>query len=165
MIFPDLTATSAPTLAGGDNSYRFIWQSSANGTTWTTASGVSNGVNYNPDELSLYFPGSQYFRRVVRSGIHDVCVNNSSPKLLTDWPVITTNTVTGNQTIGHDSIPATMNGSTPTNGSGSYTYLWQYKTNTVPWSSASAPNNLINYSPPALTDTTWFRRIVNSSAC
>ena len=165
MIFPDLSATVSPALAGGDNSYIFKWESSGNGTTWTTASGVSNGTNYNPDELASYFPGSRYFRRVVYSGIHDVCVNNSSPKLLTDWPVISSNTISANQTIGHDSVPATLIGVSPVNGSGSYTYLWQYKTKIVPWSAATGSNNLINYSPPALTDTTWYRRVVNSSAC
>jgi len=165
MIFPNLSATNSPSLAGGDNSYRFKWQSSANGTTWATATGKSDTAGYDPDELASYFPGSQYFRRVVYSGIHDVCVNYSSPKLLTDWPIITSNTVSGNQTIGHDSIPAALTGTLPANGNGSFTYLWQYKTKTVSWTIASGVSNLISYSPSSLTDTTWYRRVVNSSAC
>ena len=165
MIFPDLSATNSPALAGGDNIYKFKWENSTNGTAWTTASGTSNGINYNPDELSAYFPGSQYFRRIVYSGIHDVCINYSTPKLLTDWPIITNNSISANQTIGHDSIPATLTGTPPANGSGSYTYFWQYKTKTLSWTTAPGVNNLINYSPPALTDTTWYRRAVSSSAC
>ena len=165
MLFNNLTATVAPSLSGGDNSYRFKWESSTNGTTWVTATGVSNGSGYNPDELSPAFPGSEYYRRNVYSGIHDVCVNTSASLLLKDFPVIANNTISAGQTIGHDSIPATLIGINPVNGSGSYLYLWQYKTKVLPWTAATGINNNINYSPPALTDTTWYRRVVNSSAC
>jgi hypothetical protein len=165
MLFNNLTSTVAPTLSGGDNSYRFKWESSTNGSTWVTATGVSNGTVYNPDELSPSFPGNEYYRRTVYSGIHDVCVNTSASVLLKDFPVLTNNSISASQTIGHDSIPATLIGSPPNNGSGSYLYLWQYKTKILSWATATGVNNNINYSPAALTDTTWYRRVVNSSAC
>jgi gliding motility-associated-like protein len=165
MVFNNLTATIAPTMTGGDNSYRFKWLSSTNGTTWVTATGISNGSGYNPDELSPSYPGMELYRRLVYSGMHNVCADTSAAIILKDFPVITNNTISAGQTIGHDSIPATLIGSTPTNGSGSYLYLWQFKTKILPWTAATGINNTGNYSPAALTDTTWYRRVVNSSAC
>jgi gliding motility-associated-like protein len=168
MLFTDLAATTpstTPALAGGDNSYRFKWESSVNGSTWVTATGISNLTGYNPNELSPSFPGIEYYRRNVYSGIHDVCINTSASVLLKDFPVLTNNTISANQTIGHDSIPAALIGLIPSNGSGSYLFLWQYKTKILPWTAASGTNNTANYLPAALTDTTWYRRVVNSSAC
>jgi gliding motility-associated-like protein len=165
MSFTDLSATTSPALAGGDNAYLFKWESSVNGTTWVTATGVNNGIGYNPDELSPSYPGNEYYRRIVYSGKHNVCINMSTPVLLKDFPVLTNNTISSDQTIGHDSIPLTLTGSLPANGNGSYTYLWYYKTSILPWTIATGINNSINYSPSALTDTTWYRRVVNSSAC
>jgi gliding motility-associated-like protein len=165
MLFDNLSATVAPGLSGGDNSYRFRWESSKNTTTWVTATGVSNGSGYNPDELSSSFPGIEYYRRTVYSGIHDVCVSISPSVLLKDFPVLGNNTISASQTIGHDSVPATLNGSIPVYGSLSYLYLWQFRTRNLPWASAAGLNNAVDYSPAPLTDTTWYRRVVNSSAC
>jgi gliding motility-associated-like protein len=166
MAFNDLNATVAPALSGGDNSYSFKWLSSKNNATWITAAGVSNAYYYNPDELSPSFPGIEYYRRIVYSGTHNACIDTTASILLKDFPVLTGNTILPpDQTIGYDSIPGTLTGSLPINGSGSYIYLWQYKTKGQPWLIASGLNNAQNYSPAKLTDTTWYRRVVNSSAC
>lgn len=168
MLFTNLVASVDPILIGGDNNFRFKWESSLNGISgWIPAAGINTGAGYNPDELSPVFPGSEYFRRTVYSGSHDVCVSSSVPVLLTDWPVIGNNAISDNQTICHGSTPAVISGNLPVNGNGSYTFLWQRKTRVGSWGSAAGPNpnNQQNYAPPALTDSTWFRRVVNSSAC
>lgn len=169
-LFNDLTATASPTLSGGDNSYRYRWESSTDGSVWATAPGTYNGVNYNPDESSSFFPGPQYFRRVVFSGTNDVCKNISKPVLLNDYAVITGNSITsGDQTICSGSTPAQLTGSSPLNGKGpgSYSYTWQDSTVSHTWTDIPGYVKVIsqNYSPSALTDTTRFRRIVYSSAC
>jgi gliding motility-associated-like protein len=169
MLFADLSATTSPALAGGDNSYRFKWESSTNETTWVTATGVSSGVGYNPDELSPSFPGNEYYRRAVYSGIHDVCVNISASVLLKDFPVLTNNTITANQTICSGSVPAKLLGSNPLNGAGTgtYTYTWQDSTKSHTWIDIPGAIKIASpdYQPPALTDTTRYRRIVFSSTC
>jgi gliding motility-associated-like protein len=165
MLFNDLTATVAPVLKGGDNSYRFKWESSADGSAWVTATGVNNGAGYNPDELTFSSPGIQYFRRIVYSGNHNVCVSNSDSVVLKDFPVITNNIISGAQTIGHDSVPATLTGNPPGNGNLSYLYLWQSRIRGQSWGPAPGVNTAPNFSPAALTDTTWYRRVVKSSAC
>jgi hypothetical protein len=169
MTFANLSGTSAPTLSGGDNIYRFRWESSADGFTWMTAAGTSNGLNYDPDEAAPYFPGQEYFRRVVLSGSQDVCRNYSMPVLLSEYPVITNNLLTADQVICSGSVPAQLTGSNPLNGkgAGSYTYTWQDSSKYHSWSDIAGYINVAsqNFVPPSLTDTTRYRRIVHSSAC
>ncbi|MCX6325353.1 MAG: hypothetical protein NT144_01685, partial [Bacteroidia bacterium] len=166
--FTDLIATTAattPAMAGGDNLYRFKWESNINGLGWGTAPGVSNGAGYNPAELPSKSPMNEYyFRRVVSSGIHDVCVDTSKSVLLKDFPVITNNTITANRTICSGSTPAKLIGSTPLNGNGIYTFTWQDSSKAHTWTIITGAS-LSDYQPAGLTDTTSYRRIVNSSAC
>lgn len=169
-FFTDLTGTTAPTLTGGDNTYRYRWESSSNGTSWVNAAGMNSLSDYNPQESAPYFPGQQLFRRVVMSGSNNVCINYSQSLLLNDYPVITNNSITsGDQTICSGSLPAQLTGSTPLNGkgAGTYTYTWQDSTKSHLWINISGYTGgpYQNYTPPALTDTTSFRRIVVSSAC
>jgi hypothetical protein len=89
------------------------------------------------------------------------------PILLTRYHKIKNNSITANQTICSGNVPSALSGSTPVQGSGVYTYTWQDSTKSIPWTNipgfVNVPNQ--NFSPPALTDTTRYRRIVNSSAC
>lgn len=80
-------------------------------------------------------------------------------------PVISNNTITANQTICSGATPSSLVGSTPTGGSGSYTYNWQQSTDSISFGNASGTRTGINYSPPALSQTTWYRRTVTSGAC
>ncbi|MBP8959895.1 MAG: gliding motility-associated C-terminal domain-containing protein [Bacteroidales bacterium] len=165
MTFTNLTATTPPVLQGGDGTYRYKWEYSADATSWADATGMNTGAGYDPDET--IFPGTAYFRRVVRSGNNDVCENRSKPVSLTSWPVIANDTISGDQTICSGSMPESLTGTVPINGNGTYSYLWQMKTKSTLWNDAPGPEPIdqINYSPPTLTDTAWFRRIVTSSAC
>ena len=163
--FTDLTAAIAPSLAGGDNSYIFKWESNINSSGWGIAQGVSNASGYNPSELPERVPSNQYsFRRIVYSGLHDVCINTSRPVVLKDFPVITNNTITANQTICSGSSPSKLFGSDPLNGNGTYIYMWQDSTKSHTWAYISGAI-AIDYQPTMLTDTTSFRRIVFSSEC
>lgn len=170
MTFVNLSATTTPTLSGGDNTYRFRWESSPDAAAWTTATGTSNGLAYDPTESATYFPGQQYFRRVVLSGSNDVCRNNSKPVLLNSYPVITNNMLVPSvQTICSGTAPVQLTGSVPLNGKGpgTYTYTWQDSSKLHSWADIAGYINVANqnFIPPVLTDTIRYRRIVNSSAC
>ena len=166
--FTNLSATISPALSGGDNIYRFKWESNINGGGWGTAPGVSNGALYDPVELAQRIPSNQYiYRRVVYSGNHNVCTTTSNAVLLKDYPVITNNTVTPVQPVCSGSVPAILIGSkSPALAGGNtiYTYTWQDSTKTHTWANISGETNP-DFQPPALTDTTRYRRIVFSSAC
>ncbi|MGI8599779.1 MAG: beta strand repeat-containing protein, partial [Chitinophagaceae bacterium] len=85
-------------------------------------------------------------------------------------PVIAGNTISADQSICTGTTPAQLTGATPTGGDGStYTYQWQSSTtgassgfaNVTTGTGATAPN----YTPTALTATTWYRRVVTSGGC
>lgn len=62
--------------------------------------------------------------------------------------------------------PPLLTGSVPSGGSGTYQYLWlQSNVNaTTGFTVASGANNLQDYQPPALTQNTWYKRVVLSGS-
>ena len=170
MTFINLAGTTVPVLSGGDNTYRFRWESSNDGLSWINANGINTGMDYDPDESAPYFPGREYFRRVVLSGSNNVCINRSRPLLLNEYPVITNNLVTpAGQAVCSGSAAAQLIGSVPLNGkgAGTYTYTWQDSSKARSWTDIPGYTGVTaqNYVTPSLADTTSYRRIVYSSAC
>jgi len=160
MPFTNLGAT-AP--AGGSGVFIYQWQDSLSGGTWKPALGVNNTSAHIPDTSGFSSAEQKYFRRVILSGPNNVCKNTSSPILLTRYYKIKNNTISSDNTICSGTVPSPLNGTIPLNGSGLYTYLWQDSSAASAWTTR-API-LSPYSPDALNDTTWYRRIVNSSEC
>ncbi|MDT8400715.1 MAG: gliding motility-associated C-terminal domain-containing protein [Bacteroidales bacterium] len=161
-LFDDLTGSDP---ADGDGSYNYQWVSSTDQNNWVTAEGTSDGKDYNPDETSTDFPGDKYYRRIVLSGYLDCCVDTSAQVLLTSLPSIGNNNIFADQVICQDSIPAPLLGDEPEGGDGiNYGYIWEDSTLLQSWTPIAGANQA-DYNPPALTDTTWYRRIVTSSVC
>jgi len=162
-LFETLGA-SAP--GAGSGSFVYQWQDSITAGIWQPATGVNTNLTYTPDTSQFALIEQRYFRRVVYSGPDSVCKNKSIPIRLTSYHKIRNNTISTDNTICSGTIPASITGSTPINGDLTYTYIWQQSTNGITWSgNASGTYTQINYSPPSLNDTTWYRRIVNSSEC
>ncbi len=67
--------------------------------------------------------------------------------------------ISNRQPISVDSIRGTL----PTGRTAPYTYLWQSRTLSTSWTSASGTNNEISYIPGVLSDSTYYRRIVTST--
>ncbi|HOW39365.1 MAG TPA: gliding motility-associated C-terminal domain-containing protein [Bacteroidales bacterium] len=170
MTFTNLTGTTPSTgtaLGGGDNSYRYLWISSINGAAWGPAPGTNNLADYDPAELAEKAPKNEYkYMRIVKSGMQDVCADTTSILLLRDYPVLTNNKVlTAQHNVCSGSAPSLLTGSDPANGDGTYIYIWQDSTKANPaWTDISGATQR-DYQPPALTDTTSYRRKVTSSAC
>lgn len=161
-LFTDL-AGSDP--LNGDGSYNFEWISSTDQTNWVSAEGTNNSNDYNPDEGSGNFPGDQYYRRIVRSGYLNCCVDTSAQVLLSSIPAIDNNLISADQTVCQDSVPDPLIGDTPTGGDGNnYTYIWEDSTRAGTWTLISGADQ-IDYYPPPMADTTWYRRIILSSVC
>lgn len=77
------------------------------------------------------------------------------------------NFVQQSQTICANSAPSTLQGSAPTGGDGPGTYSYQWQSSMVSAAAGFSDislANAVNYAPPALTATTWFRRVVVSGA-
>lgn len=151
---------STPT--GGDGSYSYLWQESFDNDTWTSAYGSNASALYTPDTSRFRNNEQIYYRRRVISGDDDVCRVFSSPILMTRYHAIANNFISADDVICEGSVPDALTGTTPVNGSGQYTYIWQDSTSQRDWTDRGTENGFV---PQALTDSTWYRRIVNSSVC
>ena len=73
-------------------------------------------------------------------------------------------TISNAQSICHGQVPAKLIGTSPTGGDGTYTYQWEKQTNcSGAWTNASGINTSADYQPAVLTESTCYRRRVNSS--
>ena len=159
-LFNDLSASVA---GGGDLSYDYQWQESLDASSWLPATGTNDALIYSADTSTFAVIENRYYRRVVYSGPDSVCINNSTPIELIRYHSIEDNSILDNQTICSGDIPLSLTGSTPSMGSGIYLYQWQDSTDGFAWATRGTTD--FSFSPPALSDTTWYRRIVNSSKC
>ncbi len=144
-------------VSGGTSSFTYQWQRSTDSSTWTNISGATS-ASYVPSAPSI----TTWYRRIVISG---PCADTSSSVRITIIPVIANNTITANQNICFGQTPNALSGSTPTGGNGTFNYLWQQSNNNSTWVNASGTNNTVNYTPPSLTDTVYYRRRVISATC
>ncbi len=99
--------------------------------------------------------------QTVNAGSNDAFIFFIPPPVV---PVITNNTISTSQGICTGNVPATLNGSTPGGGIGTYVYSWLSSTTSASagFSPASGINNAINYSPPVLSADIWYKRAVIS---
>lgn len=132
------------------------WQYSTDGINFTPAPGLNNQLTYAyPNNLT----NTTYFRRKVTFNGEDDYSNQITVTVL---PALVGGEISNtNDTICTGTIPAEIRELTPASGGDmNYTYTWQFSTNRgAVWNDIPASNS-INYTPTALTDTTWFRRKV-----
>ena len=157
---PAILNGSTPT--GGNGTYTYQWQSSPDNVAWANVPGATS-INY----TSVALTANTWFRRIVISG---GCTHTSGSIKITVTPIITpgSNTIsTVDQSVCTGQTPTAMPGSLPTGATGAYTYLWESSVTsaTTGFTTAAGVSNARNYSPAALTQTTWFHRIVNSGGC
>jgi hypothetical protein len=151
-----LTQTSSP--SGGMGTYTYQWQSSADNSVWSNIQGATLS-SYSPSALTL----STYYRCIVTSGSCGTA--NTNTVLVTVNPSLSPGTIGADQTICYNTAPSTLTQLTaPSGGSGSYTYQWQNSYDNLTWTNISGAT-LSSYSPPALTESTRYRRNVTSGDC
>jgi len=148
---------SGGTMTGGTGLYTYQWESSNNNISFLPIS-LATGVDYSPGIQS----SSVYYRRSVSSGVCSGVTSNSV--VLVIEPVLTNNTVTGNQTICALQTGAQLSGSVPLGGIGIYSYQWESSSDNVSWSSLPG-ETLQHHTPNNLFTTTYFRRVVSSGVC
>lgn len=157
--FLNLTG-SIPT-GGASPSFTYLWKSSPDNISWSPAAGTNSAVNY---DVQNDAPGEYYYKRIVYSGLNNTCQDTSASVHLISYPVISNNVISADQTICEASAPATINGTLPSGGSGSYIYGWSSSTDGVIFNPLSG---VISQNLPGnpLLQTTWYRRQVTSSVC
>lgn len=156
---PEITG-SAPT---GSNAVIVYESSTTSGTAtdFSPAPGVNNEANYSPGLLTE----TTWFRRRIISG---GCESVSPVVEITVNRRVTNNSITESQDIcSTTTIPDMLIGSIPRWGGGTLVYLWESSLtgNDDDFGPAPGTNNQSNYTPPAISQTTWFRRSVIAGSC
>ncbi|MCU0377090.1 MAG: gliding motility-associated C-terminal domain-containing protein, partial [Bacteroidales bacterium] len=159
MTFSNLTGSTPG--GGASPTYTYLWKSSPDNANWGPAAGLNNTIGYDPVDDS---PGTTYYKRIVYSGLNLTCQDTSASVQLLSHPSIANNTIAAAQTICQGSVPATLTGTAPTGGSGSYLYQWLNSTNGIDFVTISGA---VAATLPGVTlnSSTWYRRVVNSSVC
>ncbi len=158
---PNTLTSTGTTYPQSGTSYTYTWQSTTDTTTNAgTDIASSNSTSYSPGSLSQ----STYYRiKMSLSG------SNCTGTYFTKYVKITVATAITNNTVSlADACTGgtQITGSTPTGGTGSYTYQWQLSTT----SSSSGFSDVVNatskdYSPLIPSVTTWYKRLVSSGSC
>ncbi len=142
-------------IGGGDGTYSFIWQSSADGVTWTSIPS-SNNASYGPTVLTT----SLQYRRIINSA---TCSDTSNTVKITVQGALSSYNIGVAQTVCSQEIPDSLIGELPSGGGGNYTYLWESSTDNSSWLATRVTTKDFQSGP--LAQTTYFRRRVFTAQC
>lgn len=153
---PATITGSTPT--GGNGTYTYQWYVSNDGVTYSIIAGAIL-ADYTPNAET----SSKWYTRYVYS---TTCESQSSAVKITVLEPVSCNTISSNQTICYNTVPAALTGATPCNGDGTYTYQWQISSTGLDASFTNiAGATEASYQPDVLTANTWYRRAVASGPC
>jgi len=143
------------TPTGGNGTYTYQWEASTDGTTWTPLTGQTG------KDLSYQLQATLSFRRIV---ISSSCTSSGNVIRIIAQPPIANNTIAADQTICTGVVPVALTGTLPAGSDGNFNYQWQSSLNGTTWTDISGAV-FIGYTPPILTATTLYRRIVSTITC
>ncbi len=145
----------APT--GGNTPYTYQWQSSSDAVNFTDISGAVN-LNYQPGVLT----DTTFFRQIQNSnsGCGSRITNTVNIYTLEEFIA---GSLSADQTLCYNSTPDLLVGTASTGGKTPYSYQWQSSTDGTTFTDISGEISL-NYQPPALTQTTYYRILQTSSS-
>jgi len=156
--------TAAPLIGtnatGGNNTIKYLWeisfQSGSGG--FEPAPNINDLKDYQPRDVTR----DTWFRRTIISG---GCKDISRAVKITVDKTIENNIISAAQTICTGTKPAVLSGTTHTGGNDNFTYEWEMSLDGIVYTTAPGVSNLKDFSPPALTQSTWYRRVIYSNPC
>jgi len=155
------TQTTAP--SGGDGTYTYQWQVQPGCTgAWSDISGATATTYNDPTNLTI----TTCYRRQVISG--SLC-GSAYTNVITATVLasLSSGSIASDQTICYNSTPATFtNVTSPTGGSGFYTYHWQIRPGcTGAWSNIPGATSDVYTQTTPIIQNTCYRREVTSGSC
>lgn len=152
-----ISGTSMP-----GSGYDIQWQLSTDNINFTDIGGV-NTVSYDPPQITE----TTYYRRIITApGCATLPPSNVVTINIHRAIAINDNSITQPLPAifcSASADPSVINGSTPTGGTGNFTYQWQLSTDNINFTDIQgAAGGAINYDPPPITATTYYRRGVLS---
>jgi len=150
---PSLLVGMLPT--GGDGIYTYQWYYSTNSTQWNVAITNGNGRDYQPGSLTQL----TYFKRSVTS---NACgTKESNVVTISVFETLTPGMIADGQSICFSTSPTLLTGSSPTGGTGQYSYQWLSSPDGTTWANIANEQG-VSYQPGNLTQNTYFKRSVSS---
>jgi hypothetical protein len=152
---PDMLTGTAPT--GGATPYSYQWEISTDGNLFNDIAGAT-GLTYQPNVLTE----TTWFRmKQTSSGGCGFVYTNILTVVV--YPSISAGSIAADQSICYNTAPAPLTGTPPTGGNPPYSYQWAYSENGMMFIDIPGATNL-NYSPGALTTSTYFIMTQTSSS-
>lgn len=156
-----LTSSNNATVSGGTASYG--WQSSTDGTNWTTIANATSST-YAPGTLAVK---TWYRRQANALNNSTVCESDfTSPIAITVNQVDNAGSISADQVICKTGTPAPLSSTTTATvtGTSSIAYRWQSSTDGgINWTNISGATSA-NYAPSTLSTTTSYRRTASVTA-
>ena len=153
------TISQGASATGGDGTWTYQWESSSNGTSWSSVAGAT-ATSYSPGVLT----STTYYRLMSIGGSGCGSVASNAVKILV-YNDLYAGLVGNDQSVCPQSPASTMNGTTnPSGGDNSYTYQWQSSPDNTTWSDISGATSASFTSTTGLTSTTFYRRNVTSGS-
>jgi len=152
---------------GGSATYQ--WQVSFdNGANWSNGPGpTATTTQYvlNPVYTTIETVAGTYLFRIIITNNGCSGTSNSITLTITGTSDLTSGTVGSNQSFCANGNPAAFTVLTaPTGGTGSYGYQWQSSTDNVNFTNIAGATSS-TYDAPAISVTTYYRRITTSGGC
>ena len=143
----------APT---GDGTFTYQWQSSLDGTNFTNITGALNET-YAAGALTA----DTWFRRQVTSTLNGAPCTELTAAVRVTVNNFTAGTISAAQTICEGDTPAAFTATAPT-GDGTFTFQWQDSPDGTTFTDIPGAT-AATYAAGALTQDTWYRRVVTST--
>ncbi|MDP1726709.1 MAG: T9SS type A sorting domain-containing protein [Bacteroidota bacterium] len=147
---------------GGNGSYLYKWlKCLVNDTNNLIFAGDNDStLSYNPTPIN----NTTWYRRLVKSG---ACSDTSNTAQVIVSQHISNNVINGTQNICFGATPTAITGTLPIGGSGNFECKWlvnQTGAGGVFSIAGANDSNLVSYLP-AISQTSWYKRLINSGGC
>ncbi len=151
-------AAFTATAPGGDGTFTYRWESSTDGgTTYAPIAGAT-AATYTSPALTA----DTWFRRVTISTLNAVSCEHESNEVFVDVIIFDEGSIGGDQDICEGSVPAILTSTADASGEGLLQYQWQVSADNTTFNNITGANSN-EYQPGALTQDTWYRRVVTST--
>ena len=142
----------------GDGAISYGWESTTNATTWNLVGGET-GTGLTPGSIVM----DTWYRRIDTTNLGGVkCIEIvDTIKILLNNFTALGNLNNPDDTICAGAIPTAITGN-PSSAVGTVSYGWESNINSAGWNLIVGANG-IGYTPPAIMEDTWYRRIDTST--
>jgi hypothetical protein len=142
--------------SGGVTPYSYQWQRSQDNVVFAIIPGATS-LSYTPATMT-----STLWYRIAQTSSSGCGSLNTNVVTITVNPQFAAGTITSNQSICYNTAPSPLAGIAPAGGVSPYSYQWQRSPDNVVFTTIGGATSL-NYTPGALTATTYYKLTQNSS--